>query len=78
MTARDEVLDTARQLASDSGDGTFTLGDVLTLMHQRGTRYADSTIRTQVTSRMCANSPDHHAVVFDDLIRVGSGRYRIR
>ena len=77
MTARDEVLSAVQHLASDSDDGTFTLGDVLTLMHERGTRYADSTIRTHVTSRMCANAPDHHAIVFRDLKRVEPGRYRL-
>lgn len=77
MTARDEVLNAAQHLASGSDDGTFTLGDVLALMHQRGTRYADSTIRTHVTSRMCANAPDHHAIVFSDLKRIEPGRYRL-
>ena len=77
MTARDEVLSAARQLSSASPDGTFTIDDVLALLHQRGTEYADSTIRTHVSSRMCANAPDHHAVVFRDLIRVDYGRYRL-
>ena len=27
---------------------------------------------------MCTNAPDHHAVVYDDLERVGPGMYRLR
>ena len=77
MTARDEILIAARELASRSADSAFTLGDVLALMHQRGTQYADSTVRTHITSRMCANAPDHHATVFQDFVRIDLGRYRL-
>lgn len=77
-SARDEILATARKLAGQSADGTFTLIDVLTEMRRAGSRYAESTIRTHVTSRMCADAPSHHARTYDDLERLGSGRYRLR
>ena len=77
MTARDEVLAAARRLSGASTDGTFTAEDVLTLLHKDGTQYAASTIRTHISSRMCANAPDHHAIVYRDLVRVGDGRYRL-
>jgi hypothetical protein len=45
-------------------------------MHRKRFTYKESTIRTHVTSRMCANSPDNHAVTYPDLIRTDVGRYR--
>lgn len=77
MTARDDVLAAARLLAARSADGTFTLDDVLRETRQAGSRYAESTIRTHVTSRMCASAPDHHGVTYGDLLRVDRGRYRL-
>lgn len=79
MTARDEILNVAKDLAVRSADGTFLLEEVLAEMRRRCSRYAESTIRTHVTSRMCANAPDHHAVTYDDLWQVEGerGRYRL-
>ena len=64
--------------ASRGSDGTFGPQDVVEELRRRGSTYAESTIRTHVVSRMCANAPDHHARTFDDLVRVSDGRYRFR
>jgi hypothetical protein len=77
-TARAEILATARRLAGQSADGSFTLAQILASMNHAGTLYAESTIRTHVTSRMCADAPDHHATTYDDFQRLGIGRYRLR
>jgi len=77
-TARDEILAVARDLSRRSGDGSFTLGQILAELRRRGSRYSEATIRTHVTSRMCGDSPDHHATTFTDLRRVGRGTYRLR
>ena len=77
MTARDGVLLAAYQLADASPDGTFTVDEVTDALKAAGTIYKESTIRTHVVSRMCANAPDNHAVTYDDLVRVGEGRYRL-
>lgn len=77
-TARAEILATARKLAGQSADGSFTLAQILADMKQAGTRYAESTIRTHVTSRMCAEAPDHHGTTYDDFQRLGEGHYRLR
>jgi len=75
-TARDQILRAVHRL--DGGRGTtFAPQDVVDELHRRGTTLADSTIRTQVTSRMCANAPPNHATVYADLERVGPGRYRL-
>lgn len=47
-------------------------------VRRRGSKYAESTIRTHVTGRMCKNSPGNHAVTYGDLERVGRGVYRRR
>ncbi len=59
-------------------DGTFSLASVVAALRAQGCRYGESTIRTHVTSRMCADAPDHHAKTYDDLERVGRGLYRLR
>lgn len=78
MTARDEILAALPAVRARTGHETFTIQDVIDELHRRGTTLADSTIRTHVSSRMCGNAPDNHAVVFDDLERVGRGMYRRR
>ena len=47
-------------------------------MTRTGTRYAETTIRTQVASRMCATAPDHPARTYDDFVRVDQGVYRLK
>ncbi|WP_425270411.1 DUF7669 domain-containing protein [Micromonospora chersina] len=76
-TCRDEVLQAATELAARSSDSTFTPDHIVRLLVDRGTAYAESTIRTHVTSRMCANAPAHHATRFADLVRDERGRYRL-
>jgi hypothetical protein len=77
-TCREEILRAAQALTLRSGRPEFSLARVIEEMHRRGTRYADSTIRTHVSSRMCAGAPGHHGVVYNDLERVGRGLYRVR
>jgi hypothetical protein len=76
--AREEILMAARTLADRSPDGSFTLMQIITFLRCAGSRYAESTIRTHVTSRMCADAPDHHGTTYDDFERLGGGRYRLR
>ncbi len=77
MTCRDEILDAVAGIIRRSGQEQFTVAEVIQEMSRRGTSYAESTIRTHVTSRMCANAPDHHGVVYGDLLRIGRGTYRL-
>lgn len=78
MTARQEILEALPALRGRLGRDTFTPQDVIDELHRRGTTLSDSTIRTHVVSRMCGDAPDNHAVVYDDLERVGHGVYRQR
>lgn len=76
-TARDEILSAVDKI-TDGGRRTFTIEEVLRELRARGSRFSESTIRTHITSRLCANSPDHHAVTYPDFDRVDRGEYRWR
>ncbi len=78
MTCRDEILACVTALVEQKGENRFSLREVLDAMQAHGTTYKDSTIRTHVTSRMCAGTPQHHAVRYEDLDRIGPGIYSIR
>lgn len=74
---REEVLAAARRIHG-AGHADFSPADVVRQMQRDGTQYQESTIRTHITSRMCADAPDNHGTTYADLERVGHGRYRLR
>jgi hypothetical protein len=77
VTARDDILAALPSIVARSVDGSFQPQDVIDELRRRGSAYAESTIRTHVVSRMCADAPDHHARTYDDLERLAHGRYRL-
>lgn len=77
MVCHDEVRDAAYHLATLSASGTFTVDAIVAELRRRGCSHNERTIRTHVTSRMCANAPDHHPVVYHDFWRVAHGVYRL-
>lgn len=74
--ARHEILAAIHAVLIRSGSETFTPIDIIDEMRRRGTGYLESTIRTMITSHMCANAPDNAATTYDDIERVGRGLYR--
>ncbi len=76
-TCRDEILECAQAVTRQSGLDHFTIPEIISCMAKRGSRYAESTIRTHIVSRMCANAPDNHAVTYRDLERTDRGEYRL-
>jgi hypothetical protein len=78
MTCRDEVLAAFQRLISRTGQQAFSPAEIVREVMAVTSAYRESTIRTHVVSRMCADAPDHHRVVYDDLERVGRGLYRLR
>ena len=78
MTCRDEILQVARKIVLEKGQNEFTILDIIDGMRRNNSRYEDSTIRTNVVSRLCANAPKNHAVKFDDFERIDHGIYRLR
>ena len=77
MTCREDVL-AATRLERRHGRLTFDLDEVVQEVLAGGSRYKETTIRTHVTSRMCADAPDHHGTVYADLQRVGRAKYQRR
>jgi hypothetical protein len=75
--AREQILNAVNAI-THGGHRTFTTAEVVAELRRRGTEIADSTIRTHVSSRMCANAPKNHAITYDDFVRVGHGEYRLR
>jgi hypothetical protein len=73
-----EILDAASSLLTRSGGSTFTLADVVDRMRRRQTGYAETTIRTMISSHMCANAPDNAGTTYGDFWRVDRGTYRLR
>ena len=76
-TAREQILAAIDRITNGRHDA-FTIQDVIVNLQSSGTGLAESTIRTHITSRMCADSPDHHGTTYDDLERMDRGVYRLR
>jgi hypothetical protein len=74
----EQVLAAVHYITARKGVNEFTPDEVVQELHRAGSKCSDSTIRTHVVSRCCANAPDHHAVVYDYFERTGPGLYKIR
>jgi hypothetical protein len=77
MPAHIEVLNAAKSIVKRTGKNEFSIEDVLREMTQSGTTYLESTIRTQVSSRLCVNCPAHHAKRYPYFERTDHGKYRL-
>jgi hypothetical protein len=78
MTLRDDILDAVRVVMARTGSDVFSVRDIVAELQSRETPYTAGSIRTHVVSRMCANAPAHHARVYNDLVRVDRGLYKLR
>jgi hypothetical protein len=76
--ARAEILAAINDLEARSGRPEVTLVEVMGEMRRRRSAYAESTVRTMVTSHMCAQVHGPNIGSYDDLDRVGHGLYRLR
>lgn len=76
-SARDEILEVVKNLTKERTVKSFTVSEVLDLMKSCETNYKESTIRTHITSKCCANAPNHHGTVYNDFERIGRGIYRL-
>lgn len=75
-TAREAIIDAFRRLEERTGRSTFRLKDVAAEVQAITSEFQEATIRTYITSVMCADAPVHHANHTDDLRRVGHGQYQ--
>jgi len=76
-TCHEQVRAAAQLIVAKQGINEFTVQEVVDALQAAGTSYAESAIRTHVTSRCCKNAPAHHAVRYDYFERIAHGRYRL-
>ena len=77
MACHHDALSAAREIVAAKGENEFTSGEVIRLLQEWGTQYAENTIRTHVVSRCCVNAPAHHAVRYPYFERIDKGLYRV-
>jgi hypothetical protein len=75
---RDAVLDAFKPLERRHDRRAFRLDEIVAETLAGDPQFRESTVRTHVASRMCADAPDHHAVTYEDLDRVAPGIYARR
>ena len=75
LTCRDAVLDAFVRLERRHGRASQALDEVVREVLSSTDAYKESTLRTYVSSVLCADAPRHHANHSDDLRRAGRGRY---
>lgn len=73
---RGEIHRAVRAVLARSGSTVFRLDEVVRELQQAGSRYPESTVRTMISSHLCANAPDHAAVTYRDFKRIERGVYR--
>lgn len=78
MGCREEILACIEAIERSTGKRRFTPDEVVNRMRESGSRYAESTIRTHIISRLCMNAPANHAKRYKDLERIGDGLYQRR
>jgi hypothetical protein len=75
MGCREEILEAIRTILTRSRSKTFTIEQVVREMEQRGSKYAESSVRTHVAAKMCSNAPINHKPHYKDIVRVDRGVY---
>ena len=78
MTCRDEVINAMVRLEKRHRKSAFQLNVIVKVVLSATNYYKESTIRTHISSHMCAQAPVNAAVVTDDLDRIGRGLYKLR
>lgn len=75
-TCREAVLGAIVRLESRHGRREFDLAEIVAETLALDRQFAESTVRTHLTSRMCREAPDHDATVYAAL-RIDRGRLRL-
>ena len=73
MTCREQVLAAVAALRVRNGKQPVSVAEIVAEVARTGSRHAESTVRTHVTSHMCINAAQ--APNWPDLRRVGRGLY---
>ena len=75
-TCREAVISAFERLERRTSRIDFELLEVVKEVLDHTAEFRESTIRTHVSARMCIQAPENHDPKYDDLDRVGIGRYR--
>ena len=78
QTCREAVLAAFRILEQRHDRRDFALWEIVQEVTVETGAFAEATIRTHVSSVMCAQAPKNHGTVYNDLDRVDRGWYRRR
>lgn len=73
MHVHEEILETARRLATGRRNWSFTVQEIVAALPVLN----QNTIRTHVVSRCCVNAPKNHLHKWDYFRRIGRGVYQI-
>jgi hypothetical protein len=74
---REAVVLAAQDIIKRKGVNEVTVLEIADLLLSKGTPYSKNTIRTHVTSRLCANAPRNHGSKYSDFMRISRGLYRL-
>lgn len=77
QTCREAVLVAFDRLERRHRRKVFDLSEIV-LEVIAATNFAESTIRTHVTSLMCVQAPTNHGTRYADLDRIARGKYKRR
>jgi hypothetical protein len=75
--ARREIVAAARAVVAATGRDEFTMPQVIAEMRRHGTGYAEATIRTMISSHLCAQAAGDGVAGYTDITRIGRGVYRL-
>lgn len=78
QTCRDAILEAFDRLEDRHRRKVFNLSEIVKEVLTVTDDFAESTIRTHITSRMCMQAPQNHAVKYADLDRIAPGEYQRR
>ena len=73
MHVHEEILETARRLASARRNWSFTVQEIVAALPVLN----QNTVRTHVVSRCCVNAPKNHLHKWDYFLRIERGVYQI-
>lgn len=73
----EQILAASSQITQFKDRNEFTILEILNYLTQQNSPYKESTIRTHITSRMCRNAPNNHAITYNNLTRIQLGVYNL-
>lgn len=77
-TARAEIVAAMKSLTTRTRNPAVTVVEVVEELRRNGSRFAEPTVRTMLTTHMCADVSGRGIAAYDDVERIGDESYRLR